>query len=209
MEDSDEYDIEDIVLDEETLALLDKQEQQYFDGRTNAPPAKRQRTDSGPAYDVEDLPEISVVGGSIYGLGRRAGTLGKTWNSSDVNGVVLSGNSKPVSIARDGPSTSVVQVPVQPVSRSSPHVQSSRQRSTYLPQQTSRQHVQNSQVAQRQSHRSEPQFVASRIPSSSPQGHDFREDLRRQLEEVCIIHSLNTRQCTCSIEISSSFKMKM
>ncbi|KAJ7901937.1 hypothetical protein B0H14DRAFT_1261277 [Mycena olivaceomarginata] len=73
MDGSDDYfSFEDIVLDDQTLAVLDSEEQKYL---SQAPPPKRQRTDKGwkPApvqsratIDDNDLPEISVHGDGSY-----------------------------------------------------------------------------------------------------------------------------------------------
>ena len=73
----DDYIVDDISLDGETLALLDQEEQKYLtlqkDAFVDAPPVnKKRRTDSGwrpghpSADDFEDLPEISVYGDGTY-----------------------------------------------------------------------------------------------------------------------------------------------
>jgi hypothetical protein len=77
MDDVDDYIVDDISLDGETLALLDQEEQKYLtlqkDAFVDAPPVnKKRRTDSGwrpghpSADDFEDLPEISVYGDGTY-----------------------------------------------------------------------------------------------------------------------------------------------
>lgn len=77
MDDIDDYIVDDISLDGETLALLDQEEQKYLtlqkDAFVDAPPVnKKRRTDSGwrpghpNADDFEDLPEISVYGDGTY-----------------------------------------------------------------------------------------------------------------------------------------------
>ncbi|KAJ7446158.1 hypothetical protein B0H11DRAFT_385674 [Mycena galericulata] len=77
MDGSDDYYFsDDIILDDQTLAVLDSEEQKYLT-QAVPPPAKRQKTDKGwkpaaaPARatvldDNEDLPEISVHGDGTY-----------------------------------------------------------------------------------------------------------------------------------------------
>jgi hypothetical protein len=78
--DEDDYFVDDISLDDETLALLDQEEQKYLTLQKNnafvdAPPvSKKRRTNSGwrpghpNADEFEDLPEISVHGDGTYGV---------------------------------------------------------------------------------------------------------------------------------------------
>ncbi|KAF8633455.1 hypothetical protein AX17_004624 [Amanita inopinata Kibby_2008] len=85
MDDSDDYIVDDITLDDETLAVLDREEQKYLSHNshqntpTDAPPVlKKRKTDSGwkpgPSNrfncvdDFEDLPEISVQDDGTYGV---------------------------------------------------------------------------------------------------------------------------------------------
>lgn len=87
MDDSDDYDIDEIVLDNQTLAVLDQEEQKYFQERsllesTNLAVQhinKRQKTLNGWAPGIgsislrgeiyDDLPEISLQGDGSYGIG--------------------------------------------------------------------------------------------------------------------------------------------
>lgn len=87
MDDSDDYDIDEIVLDNQTLAVLDQEEQKYFQERsllasanlTAQPINKRQKTLNGWAPGIgsisfcgeiyDDLPEISLQGDGSYGIG--------------------------------------------------------------------------------------------------------------------------------------------
>ncbi|KAJ6587023.1 hypothetical protein DFH09DRAFT_1142331 [Mycena vulgaris] len=75
MDGSDDYFLDDIVLDDQTLAVLDSAEQTYLT-QAAPPPPKRQKTDKGwkavtvparaTAIEHEDLPEISVHGDGSY-----------------------------------------------------------------------------------------------------------------------------------------------
>jgi hypothetical protein len=86
MDDSDDYSIDEIVLDNQTLAVLDQEEQKYFQERsllasanaTIQPVNKRQKTLNGWAPGIgsvslrgemdDDLPEISLQGDGSYGI---------------------------------------------------------------------------------------------------------------------------------------------
>lgn len=86
MDDSDDYSIDEIVLDNQTLAVLDQEEQKYFQERslltsanaTIQPINKRQKTLNGWAPGIgsvllrgemdDDLPEISLQGDGSYGI---------------------------------------------------------------------------------------------------------------------------------------------
>lgn len=77
MDDFDSYFTDDIVLDEQTLAVLDKEERKYLTQNkdiTQAPPAKKLKTDSGwraiPASSrfTDDLPEINLQVDGSYGV---------------------------------------------------------------------------------------------------------------------------------------------
>ena len=79
MDDSDEYEFDDFVLDEQTLAVLDRAEQKYQGLTTPVEPAKkRHKSDARPSpavnlnhvatVDFDDLPEISVRGDGSYGF---------------------------------------------------------------------------------------------------------------------------------------------
>ena len=80
MDDSDEYEFDDFVLDEQTLAVLDRAEQK-FQGLATPPVEpvnKRHKSDTRPSLgvnlkyaasdDFDDLPEISVRGDGSYGF---------------------------------------------------------------------------------------------------------------------------------------------
>lgn len=87
MDDSDDYPIDEIVLDNQTLAVLDQEEQKYIQERsllasanlTVQPINKRQKTLHGWAPGIgsvslhgeidDDLPEISLQGDGSYGIG--------------------------------------------------------------------------------------------------------------------------------------------
>ncbi|KAF9566680.1 hypothetical protein CPC08DRAFT_78057 [Agrocybe pediades] len=84
MDGSDDYIIDDIVLDDQTLAALDQAEQKYQSSFSQsqfaAPPAiKRQKTNNGwkpgasvnPTLD-DDLPEISLQRDGSYGIGPKS-----------------------------------------------------------------------------------------------------------------------------------------
>ncbi|KAK2463205.1 hypothetical protein APHAL10511_004860 [Amanita phalloides] len=77
MDDIDDFIVDDITLDDETLALLDEEEQKYLRTQNNelidAPPvSKKRKLDSGwrsghpDPDDFEDLPEISVQRDGTY-----------------------------------------------------------------------------------------------------------------------------------------------
>jgi hypothetical protein len=87
MTDSDDYFIDDIVLDDDALAILDAEEQKFTRSQSQNPrrrlddpsPSKRQRTEEGwkPSRprtrveqwdELEDLPEVSVRDDGTYTL---------------------------------------------------------------------------------------------------------------------------------------------
>jgi hypothetical protein len=80
MDGSDDYFTDDIVFDEETLAVLEHEEQKYRTQTvvSSLPPTKRQRTEtgwspgignaSGSQDDIEDLPEISIRDDGFYNV---------------------------------------------------------------------------------------------------------------------------------------------
>ena len=80
MDGSDDYFTDDIVFDEQALAVLENEEQKYLTQRTvlSRPPTKRQKTETGwnvglgnrdGSQDaIEDLPEISVRADGSYGV---------------------------------------------------------------------------------------------------------------------------------------------
>lgn len=75
MSDFDEYFTDDIVFDEQTLAVLDYEEQKY-QTQQPLPPIKLRKIDDGsgvtsksnPVEDTEDLPEISLQSDGTYGI---------------------------------------------------------------------------------------------------------------------------------------------
>ena len=88
MQDSDDYFMDDFVLDDTALAILDEEENKYTLSTQNPtpsyvpPPPKRLKTETGwrpgPSSrraetidDLDDLPEISVQGDGSYGLHAR------------------------------------------------------------------------------------------------------------------------------------------
>ena len=88
MDDSDEYVFDDIILDEQTLATLDKQERQFLgestyattSTSTNEPVNKRLKTNNGwtpgPAnIDYDELPEICLQRDGTYVLGNPVNPL--------------------------------------------------------------------------------------------------------------------------------------
>ncbi|KAJ7924914.1 hypothetical protein B0H13DRAFT_1976686 [Mycena leptocephala] len=162
--DSDDY-FDDIVLDDQTLAVLDSVEQNFLT-QTVPPPAKRQKTDKGwkpvpaqgraPVVDDNDLPEISVHGDGTYGLGESNSTLNPP--------TVQSSHQR------------VASVPTVP--RVAPHTRPEpppRPRDSF-PQSTTR-----NRAYQAPHERVPQQVVASDISQA--------EELRKQLEEVCRVHS--------------------
>jgi len=93
MDDSDDYPIDEIVLDNQTLAVLDLEEQKYFQGRSSTnttvhPINKRQKTLNGWAPGIgsasfhgeidDDLPEISLQGDGSYGIGNSVNFASRT-----------------------------------------------------------------------------------------------------------------------------------
>ena len=78
MDGSDDYFVDDIVFDEEALAVLESEEQKYLTQTvvSSRPPTKRQRTESGwnPGLgnrtvsqdEIEELPEISLRDDGSY-----------------------------------------------------------------------------------------------------------------------------------------------
>lgn len=88
MDDSDDYFVDDIVLDDNAIAILEQEERKHAlssqkpSAAATPPPAKRQKTETGwrPAPisrradtldELDDLPEISVQGDGTYGLHAR------------------------------------------------------------------------------------------------------------------------------------------
>lgn len=86
---SDEDFLDDFVLDDQTLAILDKEESRFEESKRvgepdvdsdsddlSPPPAKRQKLDTGPPHDcsvvsrspddTEHLPDITVCGDDTY-----------------------------------------------------------------------------------------------------------------------------------------------
>jgi len=87
MDDSDDYFDDDIVLDAQTIAILDREEQKYFSQRQHLPPppvvTKKQKTRDGWSpgvgsrpreHELDDLPEISVTADGNYGFTGSSGS---------------------------------------------------------------------------------------------------------------------------------------
>jgi len=213
MDGSDDYFTDDIVLDEQTLAVLDQEEQQYLLQNTApqlAPPAtKRQKTNHGwkPGVgnrrtttldELEDLPEISVQGDGSYGV--RLGARNITDASENIlNGA--SSNHPPHSRtgvnligshSSAGPPPGVSRHLPQPPPPSGYQPSHSQNRS----QQRLRQHsygqafraIHESRIASKPSRRvSAPLSPAANSGGSGPQQFGPQvEDLRQQMEEVCL-----------------------
>ncbi|KAG6903020.1 hypothetical protein C0995_007453 [Termitomyces sp. Mi166 len=77
MSDDDDYFTDDICFDDQTLAILDREEQKYLSQTVRTvPPSKRQKTDNGWTAGIgtssvnvsEFLPEISLNLGGSYGI---------------------------------------------------------------------------------------------------------------------------------------------
>ncbi|KAG6916673.1 hypothetical protein DXG01_005897 [Tephrocybe rancida] len=77
MSDDDDYFTDDIFFDDQTLAILDREEKKFLSQATvkTIPPTKRQKTDSGwkagigaSANEPDFLPEISLNLGGSYGI---------------------------------------------------------------------------------------------------------------------------------------------
>lgn len=91
MSDYDEYFTDDVLLDDQTLAILEHEERKYIDQSNNnaSPPSKRQRTNNGWTVGIglrktisdipESLPEISLESDGSYGVLR---TASQTQNST-------------------------------------------------------------------------------------------------------------------------------
>jgi len=81
MDDSDDYFDDDLVLDAQTIAILDREEQKYLSQKQHLPPppvvTKKQKTRDGWSpgvgsrpreHELDDLPEISVTADGNYGF---------------------------------------------------------------------------------------------------------------------------------------------
>jgi hypothetical protein len=94
MDDSDDYPIDEIVLDNQTLAVLDQEERKYFQEKSHLASTnpdqyinKRQKTLNGWAPGIgsvtshgeidDDLPEISLHGDGSYGIGNRVNSASR------------------------------------------------------------------------------------------------------------------------------------
>jgi hypothetical protein len=204
MDDSDDY-FDDLVLDERALAALDQVETQFVDTQplnrpnrrvpyrtsphAHGPPVKRQKTEPViplkrqlSTSDYDDLPEISVQGGSYFPVnGTYTGPKsGVVYRSSDTKASTV----RPI-LAKSSSSTSIGRNPQPP------------------PRSSQQRHTSGSATnAQPVSH---PPSGLQRIPSSQhvsgahtaprgPQGNDSAQKARRdaeilrvKLEEVCCV----------------------
>ena len=193
MHDSDDYFTDDIVFDEQTLAALDEEEHKYVQSSRisqNSPPAKRRKTDhawraSGSTLDslndLEDLPEISVQNDGSYGVsGSRAANVVSnttTWRRGVTNSrsppVVVAPSAGRTLNAAIAPTARAPHVPAQPSGPAPPPcVHSSSQNQ---PQQ-----LQGTSLLS-------PGLQP--LPRQPPSADALVEELRKQMEEVCIAHS--------------------
>jgi len=87
MDDSDDYFDDDLVLDAQTIAILDREEQKFFSQKQHLPPppvvTKKQKTRDGWSpgvgsrpreHELDDLPEISVTADGNYGFTGSSGS---------------------------------------------------------------------------------------------------------------------------------------
>ncbi|KAJ3506603.1 hypothetical protein NLJ89_g6781 [Agrocybe chaxingu] len=123
MDDSDDYILDDIVFDDQTLAALDQEEQKYlhqsslFQSSSTPPdrPIKRHKTNSGwtagigasvLAGDEDDLPEISLRADGSYGVMNRMNATNAT-TSRPVTGAQRNGPhiapKNPVKVVQPAP----------------------------------------------------------------------------------------------------------
>jgi hypothetical protein len=199
MDGSDDYFTDDIVFNEETLAVLENEEQKYLTQTavSSWPPTKRQRTESGwnPGLgnrsgsqdEIEDLPEISL---------RDDGSYGVTPATSEIasSHVSFAPTKKAVSRPSALRYSTVIAQSVQPASRtlSLSKVQpSTHSRAPSLSQR--RPVVQLQQVSSGKGRESVFNLRASLVPSTSTNSsavgnsHLLQvqlEELRHQLEKV-------------------------
>ncbi|KAG5731973.1 hypothetical protein E4T56_gene18246 [Termitomyces sp. T112] len=147
MSDDDDFFTDDICFDDQTLAILDHEEQKYLSQAVRTvPPTKRQKTDTGwtagigtagigtPSVNVSEfLPEISLNLGGSYGI------LPSTSNSAGIPPRPLSNSrptarppsnqylpqkSRPVQLV---PSGSLHNIPARSIQHSRPPAQPSKQ----------------------------------------------------------------------------------
>ena len=188
MQDLDDFFTDDIVFDDQTLALLDEQEQKFISQREasvteDPPPTKRQKTTNGWSSgrigvgfvdDLEDLPEISVQSDGTYGL-HENGSLAKSRN--------------PLAARPSGKPLAIAVAPQLPVRRAPPpaitHVPPNRP--PLLQRQGTRpavHHIQQPRIVQ--------QNPTAENPSLADKGFNSHGDkvqvgeLNRQVEEVCL-----------------------
>ena len=117
MQDPDDFFTDDIIFDDQTLALLDECEQKFasqirLPAKRDSPPPKRQKTTNesgarrygtGFVEDWEDLPEISVRGDGTYGL--QAAALSVATNRPTSQATVARVNGPVVASAQAQPAT--------------------------------------------------------------------------------------------------------
>jgi hypothetical protein len=191
MHNSDDYFDDDIVFDEQTLAVLDQEEHKFAQSSRplqNPPPPKRQKTNNGwkaggsrvdSFDDPEDLPEISVQDDGSYGLGgyRAVNGANTTWRREVVNSH-SSGPGHPghtLNASATPPVRSAQHIPVHATGRAPSSYGPSSQNLSHIPQgQTSLRDI----------------FVPPGPQLSRPTEVQAAEELRKQMEEVCVIHGL-------------------
>lgn len=209
MDGSDGYFTDDIVFDEEALAVLDNEEQKYLSQTVVSfrPPTKRQRTESGwnPGLghwrsqdEIEDLPEISLRDDGSYRV-----------NAATSN-IALSVAPVKKSVARASAlqHPTVVAQGVQPNSRN-----------LFVSEVQPHTHIRPPSLSQRQPHVVQQSLVSSRkgsgyvfssrassyassSASTSPiavgKSHLLQEqveELRRQLDKVVFLSRIIHFQC--------------
>lgn len=176
MDDSDDYFTDDIILDEQALAVLDKEEQKFLTQVVTAPPVtKKQRTDHGwkPGLgthsatldDLEDLPEISLHGDGSYAVRGRYGLP------------VISNRNSPKPTSNGGASKSSVQ-PVQPTARILPVLGDRRQTNRHPPWNDQSSRTSQSRTIPR------PAIVPQRLPTSQVTANAVPPPLGMQAEEL-------------------------
>lgn len=217
--DSDDYFTDDIVLDEKTLAVLDEEENKFISQSArplHVPPAtKRQKTDQGwkPGLgnhrtesldDLDDLPEISVHRDGTYGLGgaRHFNAVSSNdWNigsvSSSHTGVLAGINQgqpgHPRRSSTISPHTGGL-TPLQSSGRITPSHEHNPLQSRPLQRQASNGHASRRVPNPGVSHAQVQRIASQTTGQDSVSSHKEvdLEALRQQMEEVCLVHSLDT-----------------
>jgi hypothetical protein len=216
----DDFYADDIVFDDQTLALLDQEEQKFVSQSKDVvtedpPPAKRQRTTynwnprhNGLAFvdDSEDLPEISIQSDGSYGL--RGTSNGTTAHNQDGRTVSIGGNgyppvrpARPVAAGAAGFRAQPPHLPSDVVTATSSN--SFRAQTIAPPRQNTRTAVRSSPIprAAQGQPSTQKQPPANRLPD--PDDDEHVEELRQQVEEVllypCFKFSEIPHSETCSV----------